>query len=283
MHKVILSADSTCDLDDELIEQYAIQIQPLHIILGDKDFQDGIDINPNDIYRTYEKEGILPQTAAPNIAEYINHFKKWTDKGYEVVHISLGSGLSSAHQNSCLAAEELGNVYPVDSGNLSVGMGLLVVEAGDRIEKGMNAKDIQEEIRALKSKVNASFVIDKLTYLHAGGRCSAIEAFSANLLNIRPSIEVDNTSGIMSVGRKYRGNMQKVLKRYTNDRLSNQGNSATDRLFLTHSGISDENIEAIKDIIEENYFFKEVYVSRAGCTISSHCGPNTFGVMYLSK
>lgn len=283
MHKVILSADSTCDLDEKMINQYSIQIQPLHVTLAGEDFRDGIDIKPDDIYRTYEKEGILPQTSAPNIAKYITHFKKWTDQGYEVIHISLGSALSSAYQNSCLAAEEVGNVHIVDSGNLSTGMGLLVVEAAERIASGMSAKEIREEITELKLKVNTSFVIDKLTYLHEGGRCTSLEAFSANVLNIKPSIEVDNKSGNMNVGKKYRGSMKKVLKRYALDRLLKQGEIVTDKIFITHSGTDSENIELLKDIIEENASFKEVHISRAGCTISSHCGPNTLGLIYLSK
>lgn len=283
MPKVILSADSTCDLSEEWIEKYKVQIQPLHIILDGKDYRDSIDIKPDDIFNTYDKEGKLPQTAAPNIAEYMNHFKKWTDKGYEVIHISLGSSLSSAYQNSCLAAEELGHVYPIDSGNLSTGMGLLVIEAGDRIGQGMEAKDVRDDIIALKEKVNTSFIIDKLTYLHEGGRCTAIEAFSANLLNIRPSIEVDNASGKMNVGKKYRGNTAKVLKRFGTDRLSKQKDTVINRIIITHSGTDPENITLLKNVIEETATCKEIHVMRAGCTISSHCGPNTLGLMYLSR
>lgn len=283
MKKIILSADSTCDLDDRLKERYEVHCQPLHINLGDKQYEDGVNISPDDIYETYERQRILPKTSAPNPKEYIDYFKKWTDQGHEVVHISLGSGISSSYQNACIAAEELGNVYPIDSGNLSTGMGLLVIEAAERIVKEMPAAQISEEINHLKSKVEASFVIDKLTYLHEGGRCSAIAAFSANLLNIKPCIEVDPTSGNMNVGKKYRGALPKTLKRYTMDKLNGRSDIKLDRVFITHSGTSPENIAAVKQTIEEVADFKEILVTRAGCTISSHCGPNTLGVLFVTN
>lgn len=283
MKKVILSADSTCDLSDELIERYDVHIQPLHIHLGDKLYQDGVDITPDDIYETFEKERILPKTSAPNPQDYINYFKQWTEDGHEVVHVSLGSGLSSSYQNAMIAAEALEGVYVFDSGNLSTGMGLLVIETAERIQKGMTARKIVEELDTIKSKVHASFVLDTLTYLHEGGRCSALTAFSANLLNIKPCIEVDNATGNMDVGKKYRGSLQKVFKRYTLDQLKNQSNIKYDRVFLTHSGTSEEIINTVKETIEEVADFKEILVTRAGCTISSHCGPNTLGVLFMSN
>lgn len=283
MKKVILSADSTCDLDDILKERYEVHCHPLHIILGDKDYKDGVDMTPDDIYETYQRERILPKTTAPNPAEYMDYFKKWTDEGYEVIHISLGSGISSSYQNSCLAATELGNVYPIDSCNLSTGMGLLVIEAAERIAMGMPAAQIYQEVNDIKSKVHASFVIDSLTYLYEGGRCSALAAFGANLLNIKPSIEVDNTSGNMRVGKKYRGALTKVLKRYTIDQLKDQTDLNLNRVFITHSGIAPESIDLVRNTIEELTDFKEILVTRAGCTISSHCGPNTLGVLFMSK
>lgn len=283
MKKVILSADSTCDLDDNIKERYEVHCQPLHIHLDDKLYKDGVDITPDDIYETFQKQRILPKTSAPNPQEYIDYFKQWTDKGYEVVHISLGSGISSSFQNASVAAEELGNVYPIDSGNLSTGMGLLVIEVAERIAKGMPAEQIYEEVNMLKSKVHASFVIDTLTYLHEGGRCSSIAAFSANLLNIKPCVEVDNKSGNMNVGKKYRGSLPKAFKRYTLDKLKNQSDLKLDRIFITHSGTSPENIDIVRKTIEKTVNFKEILVTRAGCTISSHCGPNTLGVLFMTN
>jgi len=283
LNKIILSADSTCDLDAELVERYAVNLLPLQVNLGGKVYKDGVDITPDLIYETYQKERILPKTSATNPAEYMEYFKKWTDEGYEVIHLSLGSGLSSTYRNACLAAEELGNVYVIDSGNLSTGMGLLVIETAERIASGIDAAQIKEEITELKSHVHASFVIDNLTYLYEGGRCSALAAIGANLLNIKPCIEVDNTDGKMNVGKKYRGSLGKVLKRYTLEKLGSYENLNLNRVFITHSGTDSENIEMIKQLIEENYNFKEILITRAGCTISSHCGPNTVGVLFMTK
>lgn len=283
MPKVILSADSTCDLGDELIKKYHVQIQPLGIQLDGQLYKDGIDITPDEIYQTFDEKKILPKTSAPNPQEYIEHFQKWTDQGYEVVHISLGSGISSSYQNACLAASELPNVYPVDSGNLSTGMGLLVLEAADRIEQGMDAHQIAQEIKRLKQKVHASFVIDTLTYLYEGGRCSALQKYSAALLSIKPCIEVDPEQAHMNVGKKYRGSLRKVFKQYTIDQLNRYPNYLGKRIFITHSGTAEENIRIVKETIEQEANFQEIFITRAGCTISSHCGPNTLGVLFMSE
>lgn len=283
MKKVILSADSTCDLDDVLKERYAVHFQPLHIILGEQDYKDGVDITPDSIYNTYQNQHILPKTSAPNPIEYMEYFKKWTEQGYEVIHLSLGSGISSSYQNCCIAAQELGNVYPIDSCNLSTGIGLLVIEAAERIAKGISAAQIYQEVSELKSKVHASFVIDSLTYLYEGGRCSALAALGANLLNIKPSIEVDSTDGKMKMGKKYRGSLLKTLKSYTIDKLSEQTDLKLDRIFITHSGISDQCIELVRETILEMADFREIMVTRAGCTVSSHCGPNTLGILFMSN
>lgn len=283
MKKIILSADSTCDLGDILKERYEVNFQPLHINLGNKQYNDGIDITPDNIYDTFKEHRILPKTSAPNPMEYINYFKKWTGEGYEVIHLSLGSGLSSSYQNCCIAAQELGKVYPIDSCNLSTGIGLLVIEAAERIAKGMEATQIYQEVNELRSKVHASFIIDNLTYLYEGGRCSALSALGANLFGIKPCIEVDNSSGKMMVGKKYRGSLPKVLKNYTVDKLNNMTDLKTDRIFITHSGTSLENIDLVKRTIKETYDIKEILVTRAGCTISSHCGPNTLGVLFMSN
>ncbi|MGC7870239.1 DegV family protein [Desulfosporosinus sp. SYSU MS00001] len=283
MKKIILSADSTCDFDDKLKERYKVNCCPLHILLDNNDFQDGIDITPDDIFAIYQQKRILPKTAAPNPVEYISYFKRWTDEGYEVIHLSLGSGLSSSYQNCCLAAQELKGVYPIDSCNLSTGIGLLVIEAAERIAKGMTAEKISEEVKALRSRVQASFVLDNLTYLYEGGRCSALAAFGANILNIKPCIEVDSSSGKMKVGKKYRGAMDKVLKAYTIDRLHGHPDINLDRVFIVHSGISFDYINLVRKTVEEIAGFKEVIIAKAGCTISSHCGPNTLGVMFMTN
>lgn len=283
MSKIILSADTTCDLGEVLKQRYKVNYYPLHIILGEKQYQDGVDITADDIYDNYWKYHILPKTSAPNPEEYIKHFKQFTDEGYEVIHINLGSGLSSSYQNCCIAAEELKSVYPIDSYNLSTGTGLLVIEAAERIAKGMSAAEIQKEINDLRTKSHASFIIDTLEFLYAGGRCSALAAFGANIFNIKPCIEVDNTTGKMGVGKKYRGSLERVLKNYTMDKLKNRTDLKLDRIFITHSGISSERIELVQRTIQDLTDFKEIFVTRAGCTISSHCGPNTLGILFMTK
>ena len=282
-NRVILSADSTCDLGDALKERYGVHYYPFHIILGERQYQDGVDITPDELYEAYRKEKILPKTAAIGAGEYAEYFRKWTEKGYDVVHLNLGSALSAAYQNCCIAARELGHVYPINSCNLSTGIGLLVIEAAERIAAGLSAEQVQAEVSALTGKCHASFVLNTLEFLHAGGRCSALAAMGANLLRLKPCIEVDNTCGRMGVGKKYRGTLDKALEQYISDKLSGRNDLKLDRVFITPSGTSNERIDAVCKQVCALAPFKEVLVTRAGCTISSHCGPDTLGVLFLTK
>lgn len=281
--KVVLTADSTCDLSAELVERYGVVILPLHVVLGDTSYDDGVDIQPDDIYRTYEEKKILPKTAALSMGEFLEFFTPYVEQGFEVVHINLGSGLSATHNNARLAASELEGVYVVDSCNLSTGSGLLVIEAANRIAAGLSAAEVAEEVTDLASKVSASFVLDTLEFLHKGGRCSSLAMMGANMLQLKPCIEVDNTSGKMGVGKKYRGALDKCLQQYVKDRLEGRTDICTDRIFITHSGISEERIALVKAEIEKYLSFDEIFITRAGCTISSHCGPNTLGILYMTK
>ena len=282
--KVILSADSTCDLGEELKERYHVHFYPYHIILDGKQYTDGVDITPDDLYQAWWTKKLLPKTAAISSGEYYNYFKEWVDAGYKVIHINLGSALSAAHQNCCIAAAELGNVYPIDSCNLSTGSGLLVIEASKRIEQGMPAEQIQKEIQALIPHSHASFILDTLEFMHAGGRCSTITRLGANLLSLKPCIQVDNLNGgAMGVGKKYRGKLEKVLTQYSNDVLCNADNLQLDHVFITHSGIAESYIDLVRKQIKKLADFKEIHVTRASCTISSHCGPNTLGILFMDK
>lgn len=283
MHRIILSADSTCDLDEELKERYHVHYFPLHIILDEKEYRDNIDITPEDIYREYYDRKVLPKTAAVNVQEYIDHFRPWVEAGYEIIHINLGHSLSSVYQNCCLAAEELGHIHVVDSCNLSTGTGLLVVAAGKLIEQGMDAALIAEELRRRTRNCHASFVLDTLTFLHAGGRCSSVAALGANVLKLKPCIQVDNRDGSMTVGKKYRGPLDKVLKKYVQDELAKYRDINTNLLFITHSGISQEYITLVKNTVQETMNFKEIHITKASCTISCHCGPNTLGILFETK
>lgn len=282
--KIILSADSTCDLSPELKERYQVHYFPYHIVLDGKAYTDGVDITPDDLYRAYWDKKLLPKTAAISTGEFYEYFKKWVDDGCEVVHINLGSALSAAHQNARIAARDLGHVHVIDSCNLSTGMGLLVIEAGERIRHGMPAEQIQQEISALAAHSHASFILDTLQFMHAGGRCSAVTALGANLLHLKPCIEVDNRGGgAMGVGKKYRGSLEKVLPQYTRDKLAHRDDLRLERLFITHSGISQELIELVRRTVQEIAPFREIHVTRASCTISCHCGPNTLGVLFLTN
>lgn len=281
--KIILSADSTCDLNAELKDRYDVNYFPLHINLNGKDYQDNVDITPEQVYQEYYDNKVLPKTSAVNVQEYMDHFRPWVEQGFEVIHINLGHALSSSYQNCCLAAQELGHVHVVDSCNLSTGTGLTVIAAGKMIREGIDAETIAEKLRAGVHKRHASFVLDTLTFLHAGGRCSAVAALGANMLKLKPSIQVDNHDGSMSLGKKYRGSLDKVLAKYTRDQLSKYSDINTDLLFITHSGIPQEYIDLVRKTAEDMVPFKEIHVTKASCTISCHCGPNTLGILFETK
>lgn len=281
--KIILSADSTCDLDADLKERYHVNYFPLHIILNGKEYRDNVDITPEEVYQEYYDHKVLPKTAAVNAQEYIDHFRPWVEDGYEVIHINLGSALSSSYQNCCIAAKELGHVHVVDSCNLSTGMGLMVVAAGRMIQQGMDADSIAKALREHTGKCHASFILDTLTFLSAGGRCSSLAALGANILKIKPCIQVDNHDGSMGLGKKYRGALDKVLEKYVKDELSKYEDINTDLLFITHSGIPQKYIDLVKKTVDETVHFKEIHITKASCTISCHCGPNTLGILFETK
>ena len=204
---VILSADSTCDLGEELKARYDVHYYPFHIILEGKQYQDNVDIQVDQIYQAYYDRKALPQTAAINVGEYVDYFRPFVEAGFDVIHFCLGGALSSAQKNCQLAAQEpelAGHVFPIDSCSLSTGIALQVLEAGERIRAGMPAGEIAKEMQAIVPHCHASFILDTLEFMKAGGRCSSLVAFGANLLSLKPCIEVDNADGSMHVGKKYR-------------------------------------------------------------------------------
>ncbi|MBQ9460968.1 MAG: DegV family protein [Clostridia bacterium] len=283
MSKIILSADSTLDLSEDLLKLTDTHIFPMHVILGEKSYDDGVNITPDEIYANFRATGKLPKTAAINTQEYVDRFRPLVEQGYDIIHINLGSAISSSFQNCVTAASVLGHVYPVDSCNLSSGQGHLVIEAARMIEKGMEAREISEKLREMAPKVHSSFVIDKLDYLRAGGRCSTLAMLGANLLQIKPSIQVINRDGSMTVGKKYRGKLERVLVKYVDDQLSEFDNIRDDKIFITHAGIEQKYVDIVKSEVEKRDFFKNIYVTRASCTISSHCGPGTIGVLFMTE
>lgn len=279
--KIIIASDSTTDLSPELRERYNVVTIPLGVSLGDTMYKDGVDIDPEMIYSHYDKTGQLPKTAAANVAECTDFFRKYTDEGYSVVFISISSEMSATYNNARMAAEEFDNVYVVDGRNLSTGGGLLVLTACDMIAQGLSAKEIAERCAGLTQYVDASFIVDNLEYLHKGGRCSAVAAFGANLLQLKPCITV--RGGKMGVSKKYRGKFADVLKTYINDMVGDASDIDQTRIFVTHAGCDEKIWKACVDQVSKIAPFKEVLVTRAGCTISSHCGRNTLGVLFIRK
>jgi len=281
MSKIKITCDSTCDLTNELYNNNNVTVVPLSIALGDEIRRDSIDIDADEIFRYVKATNQLPKTSAISIGEYEDVFGKLVNEGYTVIHINLSSELSSSHQNACLAAEDIGNVYVVDSRNLSSGSGHLVLLAAALAESGMEAGEIVEILNEKKSKLDVSFVLQTLEYLHKGGRCSGVAAFGANALRLHPEIQV--CDGKMQVGRKYRGDMEKSILAYVHGRLDNRDDIDTDRIFVTHSGVPEELLNKVVATVKELHPFKEVLITRAGCTISSHCGPACIGVLFFRK
>lgn len=279
--KIIIASDSTCDLSPELIEKYNIHILPLGVTLGDKTYTDGVDINPDMIYENYEKTGTLPKTAAVNIAQYESFFEEKTNEGYSIVFFAISSDMSSTFSNARLVAEDYENVYAIDTRNLSTGGGLLVLTAAEMAANGKSAKEIAEACSALTPNVDASFVIDSLEFLYKGGRCSAVAKVGATVLGLKPCITVKD--GKMGVGKKYRGKFGAVLPQYISDRVGDASDIYTDKIFVTHAGCDPEIINSCVNKVKELAPDANVMITRAGCTISSHCGRNTLGVLFIRK
>ena len=244
-------------------------------------YRDGVDITPDMIYAHHEKTGQLPKTSAINVVEDLEYFEELTKDGSAVIHFTISSSMSSTYNNACVAAQEFENVYVVDAKNLSTGSGLLVLAAAEMAQEGMEAQQIVEKLNDLADRVDASFVVDNLEYLAKGGRCSALAAFGANLLQLKPCISVKN--GAMGVGKKYRGKFEKVLLTYVADRLADAEDICLDRVFVTHAGCDPKVVESVAEAVKNTLPFREILVTRAGCTVSSHCGANTLGVLFIRK
>lgn len=274
-----ITATSTCDLPPELLERYQITMVPLYVSFGGSTYQDGVDASPEDIFRHVEAGGQLPTTSAVNIADYQELFSQLSPKYDSVLHITIGSEFSCCYQNALVAAEEFPNVYVVDSRNLTVGQGLLVLAAARAAERGDSMEDILKLLEELAGRVDTTFVVDKLDYLAKGGRCSSVVALGANLLRLKPCIVL--ADGKMTVGKKYRGAFHKVLPDYAQDQLSGK-NVDLDRVFVVHTRCDPSIPENMCDMMRQ-FGFREVLTAVAGCTISCHCGPNTLGVVFLRK
>ena len=274
-------SDSTSDLSKEIIDKYGIVIVPLYVRLGDEEKKDGIDITPEEIYKWSDSTGETPKTAAPSVADYMNVFDENTEDEYIVFTIS--ASMSASNNNCRLAVEELeieDRVRIIDSESLSTGIGLLVMEAVDLVNAGKNLSEIAEYIDGVKNRVRASFVVDTLTFLHRGGRCSGAAALLGNTLKLHPKIVV--SEGSMRPDKKYRGSIDKCYMNYVKDMQDELLKAKKDRVFITHSGCSRADVEEIRTFLEKLGIFLDIIETRAGSVVSSHCGPGTMGVLFIS-
>ncbi len=281
MSKIIITCDSTADLPLELREKYNITVIPLGVTLGNTTYLDGVNITPDEVYAHHDKTGELPKTTAANVGDFIDFFTPFVEEGNTVIHFPISSEMSSTYNNALLAASELENVHIVDSKNLSTGIGLVVLATAEMAQNDLPVEEVIAKAEELVKRSDASFVIDNLEYLHKGGRCSAVAMLGANLLKLKPCIDV--TNGKMDVSKKYRGKYGEVLKQYVSERLANLDDIEDTRIFITHAGCADEIVNAVEAQVKEYNYFKEIIVCRAGCTVSSHCGANTLGVLYIRK
>ena len=276
-------ADSTCDLSKELVEKYGIIIQPLYIHLGEEEYQDGVSITPDDIYKWSEETKETPKTAAVSMAEMMDLYEKYTTNGDEIICFSISDDMSTTGNVMRMAAEEMDaaeRIHVINSANLSTGIGLMVIEAAIMAQNGVPAKNIVAKIEELKPLVRSSFVVDTLTYLHRGGRCSGVAALAGGMLKLHPRIAVED--GKMGPGKKYRGRMNSVILEYVKDMEEDLKVAKADRVFITHSGCDEAIIDEVRAYLKQLHVFDEILVTRAGGVVSSHCGPGTLGVLFIA-
>lgn len=280
MIKII--SDSTCDLSKDLIEKYDIAILPLHIHLGEEEYQDGVTITPDEIYTWADANNTTPKTSAASMIEVIDMYEPYIKNGDEIISFSISSSMSANNNVMRLAAEDLeaeDKIHVIDSANLSTGIGLLVIEAAIMVKEGKTAAEIVARIEELKPLVSASFVVDTLTYLHRGGRCSSVAVLAGGALKLHPKIVVEN--GKMGANKKYRGKINSVIMSYAKDLEADLKNAKKDCVFITHSGCDENVINDVRAYLESLEKFDEILVTRAGGVISSHCGPGTLGVLFI--
>ena len=277
-----IAADSTCDLSRELIDKYKISIIPLHIVLDDKEYKDGVDITPDEIYAWSDKNSTTPKTSAVGFEDAENAIKPIVDTDDEMIIFTISEKMSTTANVFRMAAEELeieDKVSVIESANLSTGIGLLVIEAAAMAAEGRAREEITDFIEDMKPRVRSSFVVDTLTYLHRGGRCSSVAALAGGMLKLHPKIVVEN--GAMLATKKYRGKMDSVILDYAKEMEEDLKQAKKDRVFITHSGCNQETIDSVKEYLESLGQFEEILITRAGGVISSHCGPGTLGVLFI--
>ena len=278
--RIQITSDSTCDLNPQYLTEHHIELLPLYTLMGGKTYRDGVDILPADIFAHVAGGGALCSTAANNIEDYRNLFQRLLPQCDAIIHITISADFSSCYQNACIAAEGFDHVYVVDSRNLSSGHGHIVCEAVNMAESGqLSPEEIVDRLRILTGQVEASFLVDHLDYLRKGGRCSAVAALGANLLHLKPCIEV--IDGKMQVVKKYRGSFEKCILSYVRERLTGRDDLLPERIFITHTPVAEGLVDKVRAAIAECAPFTEIIETSAGCTISCHCGPGTLGILFL--
>ncbi len=280
---VKILSDSTCDLSQELTERYGIEILPLHVLMGEEDHKDGVDITPDEIFRWSDANKSTPKTAAPSIEDAVEKIGRLLEGGNEVICFSISETMSSSLNIMRLAIKELeaeDRAFAFDSKNLSTGIGLLVIEAACMAKEGMGAAEILKKLEELRPLVRSSFVVDTLTYLHRGGRCSGVAALAGGMLKLHPKIVV--VDGKMEVAKKYRGSIAKVVKAYVQDMEEDLKSARPARVFITHSVSDAALVQEVADYLQGLSVFDEILETRAGGVVSSHCGPGTLGVLFIA-
>ena len=275
--------DSTADLSPELIARYHIHVLPLHILLGEKEYEDSVNISPDEIYSWADENKTTPTTSAPSLESAVELFRPILADGDEIIAFAISEDMSSSANVMRLAAEELNakdRIHVINSENLSTGIGHLMIEAAIMAADGKESSEIVKEIEALRPRVRASFVVDTLTYLHRGGRCSGLAAIAGGMLRLHPRIAVED--GKMFPGKKFRGNITRATMEYVKDMEPALLSAKPDRVFITHSGVEEDMIESVRAYLESLHVFSEILVTRAGGVISSHCGPGTLGVLFIA-
>lgn len=279
--KIKISADSTCDLSQELIEKYNVTIMPLCVTLGDKDCLDGVSIQPQDIYDYYAATKKLPKTAARSSQDYTEFFQGLLSEGYDaIVHFTISADMSASFTNAEIAARELENVYVVDSRQLSTGIGLLVLDACDMVENGMSADQIAERANSRCDATRSSFIVDTLEFLYKGGRCSSLAYLGANLLQIKPCLEVKN--GLIGVESKPMGRYRRCVTKYCEAIRKGMTNPDPKRCFITHTQMDEGIAEEVIATVQSWGIFDEILETTAGSTVTTHCGANTIGILYIN-
>lgn len=281
MNKYVITSDSTCDLSEELLKKYEITLLPLTITLGDKQYKDNVDVTSEAVLKFVDETGIMPKTSANSVYDYTEFFKKFTDEGYGVLHFNISSEDSACYNNACIAAKEFENVYVVDTRKLSTGQGILAIKAAINKNEGVTLEENFKKIEAIKEKSQISFVLDRLDYLHKGGRCSLTTLLAAKILKIHPYIAM--TNGSLKVKKKYSGSMVRACEQYVQDLAQEYGSYDKKLVFITHCMASEQIVSAVRKKVEELFDFEEIVETTAGTTVSCHCGRNTIGVIFIEE